>query len=184
MNSETGAKHVDLLVAVKPMLSRLGVLVTPTSTTYRMIVDAVQSGARSARIATVVVEASTPQEIDAAFARLARENVGAVAVGGAPFFGLHRERIAQLASKYRLPAIYSGRSYVEAGGLMSYGQKVTENYLRVGTYVDRIFKGARPGDLPVEQPTSFELAINQRTARALGLSIPREMLLRADYVID
>jgi putative ABC transport system substrate-binding protein len=115
---------------------------------------------------------------------MARENVGAVIVGAAPFFGLHRPHIAELALKYRIPSIFGNRAYVEVGGLMSYGYKMSENYLRAATYVDKIFKGAKPGDLPVEQPVTLELVVNLKTAKAIGLTIPQAVLLRADEVID
>ena len=111
---------------------------------------------------------------------MARENVGAVIVGAAPFFSLRRPQLAELAIRYRMPSIFGNRAYVEAGGLMSYGQ----NYLRAASYVDKIFKGAKPGDLPVEQPITLELVINLKTANALGLTIPQTLLLRADEVIQ
>ena len=115
---------------------------------------------------------------------MARENVGAVIVGAAPFFSLRRPQLAELAIRYRMPSIFGNRAYVEAGGLMSYGQKIADNYLRAASYVDKIFKGAKPGDLPVEQPITLELVINLKTANALGLTIPQTLLLRADEVIQ
>ena len=104
-------------------------------------------------------------------------------MGAAPFFGFHRQRIAALAIRYRLPSTFGNRGYVEAGGLLSCGFNGTENYQRAAAYVDRIFKGAKPGDLPVEQPVKLELAVNLKTAKALGLTIPQAILLRADEVI-
>ncbi len=115
---------------------------------------------------------------------MARENAGAVIVGAAPLFGLHRPQIAGLALKYRMPSIFGNRVYVEAGGLMSYGYKVADNYRRAALYVDKILKGAKPGDLPVEQPVTLELVLNLKTAKALGLTIPQEILLRADELIE
>ena len=115
---------------------------------------------------------------------MARENVGAVIVGAAPFFSLRRPQLAELAIRYRMPSIFGNRAYVEAGGLMSYGQKIADNYLRAASYVDKIFKGAKPGDLPVEQPITLELVINLKTANALALTIPQTLLLRADEVIQ
>jgi putative ABC transport system substrate-binding protein len=184
MGGDTGAKHVDLLLTVLPKLSRVGVLVTPTTTTNRGISESVQAGAQNAGLKTLVAEASSPQEIENAFSMMAREKVGAVIVGAAPFFGLQRQQIAELAIKYRLPSIFGFRAFVEAGGLMSYGTKLTESYVRSATYVDKIFKGAKPGDLPVEQPVSFELVVNLKTAKALGLTIPQAILLRADEMIQ
>ena len=180
MGGDTGAKDVDLLLSVVPKLARIGVLVSPTSTTYRAISESVKAGAQKAGVKTLVAEVSTPEEIERAFAMMARENVGAVIVGAAPFFSLRRPQLAELAIRYRMPSIFGNRAYVGAGGLMSYGQ----NYLRAASYVDKIFKGAKPGDLPVEQPITLELVINLKTANALGLTIPQTLLLRADEVIQ
>ncbi len=184
MGGDTGAKLLDLLLTAAPKVSRVGVLVTPTSTTYRAISESIQAGAQNTSVKVLIAEARTPQEIETAFAMLAEESAGAVIVGAAPLFALHRPQIAQLAIKYKMPSIFGNRAYVEAGGLMSYGYKLTENYLRAASYVDKILKGAKPGDLPVEQPTTLELVINLRTARALGLTIPQSILLRADEVIE
>jgi len=167
-----------------PKLSRIAVLVSPTSTTYRAISESVQAAARKAGVKTLVAEASTPQEIENAFSTMARDNADAVLVGAAPFFTLQKQQIAELALKYRLPSVFGNRAIVEAGGLMSYGTKFTDNYLRAATYVDRILKGAKPADLPVEQSMALELVVNLRTAKALGLTIPKAILLRADEVIE
>lgn len=182
MGGETGGKLLELLVSVVPKLSRVAVLVTPTSTTYRAISESVQDAGQKAGVKVLVAEASTPQEIENAFAMIARENAGALIVGASPFFAVQRQQIVDLALKSRLPAIYGNRSYVEAGGLIGYGGVRTENYLRAATYVDRILKGAKPGDLPVEQPTLFELVVNLKTAKALGLTIPPTILLRAEVI--
>jgi putative tryptophan/tyrosine transport system substrate-binding protein len=184
MGGDTGAKLLDLLLAAVPKMSRVGVLVTPTSPTYRAISESIQAGAQSTSVKVQIAEARTPQEIETAFAMMAGESAGAVIVGAAPLFALHRTQIAQLAIKYKMPSIFGNRAYVEAGGLMSYGYKLTENYLRAAGYVDKILKGAKPGDLPVEQPATLELVINLKTARALGLTIPQSILLRADEVIQ
>jgi putative tryptophan/tyrosine transport system substrate-binding protein len=184
MNGDTGAKDVDLLVSLVPKLSRAGLLVTPTSTTYRAILESVQAGAQRAGVKLLVAEASTLQEIENAFATLTRENAEALIVGSAPLFSVHRQRIVELAMRYRIPSIFGNRFYVEAGGLMSYGMNSTDNYLRAATYVDKILKGAKPGDLPVEQPVRLELVINLKAARAIDLTIPKSILLRADEVIE
>jgi putative ABC transport system substrate-binding protein len=184
MDGDTGAKLFDLLLTAVPSVSRVGLLVTPTSTTYRAILESVQAGARNRGVKLVIAEARTAQEIETAFSTLAGESADAVVVGAAPLFALHRPQIAQLALKYKMPSVYGNRAYVEAGGLMSYGYKMSENYLRAARYVDKILKGASPGDLPVEQPTSLELVINIKTADALGLTIPQSLLLRADEVIQ
>jgi ABC-type uncharacterized transport system substrate-binding protein len=184
LGGETGAKHVELLAEVVPRLSRLGVLVTPTSSTYGAIVESVRAGARAAGITTIVAEASTASDIDAAFALLAREKVDCVLVGAAPLFAGQRRRIAELALAYRLPSMFGNRAYVEAGGLMSYGYRQSEQYRQVAVYVDKILKGANPGDLPVEQPRALELVFNQKTARDLAITIPKDMRLRASEVIE
>jgi putative ABC transport system substrate-binding protein len=128
--------------------------------------------------------ASSASEIEAAFVSMKRERAGALIVMPDPFFGSQTLRIAQLAAQHRLPSIHSRREYVESGGLMSYGQNRVEHYYRAAAYVDKILKGAKPGDLPVEQPTKIELAINLKTARTIGLTVPQELLLRADKVIE
>src|SRR6266581_3393193 len=184
MGGAIGPKLLDLLRSVVPKLSRLAVLVSPTSTTYRAISESVQAGAQNTSVKILIAEARAPQEIETAFAMMAGESAGAVIVGAAPLFALHRPQIAQLAIRYKMPSIFGNRAYVEAGGLMSYGYKVTENYLRAASYVDKILKGAKPGDLPVEQPTTLELVINLKTAKALGITIQQSLLLRADEVIQ
>src|SRR5450631_3941649 len=184
MGGDLGPKLLDLLRSVVPKLSRVAVLVTPTSTTYRAISESVQASAQKAGVKTLMAEASTPEEIENAFLTMARDNAEAVLVGAAPFFTLQKQQIAELALKYRLPSVFGNRAIVEAGGLMSYAQHFVENYARSAAYVDKILKGAKPGDLPVEQPTQFELVVNLKTAKALGLTIPPPILLRADAVIE
>ena len=184
MNDDIGAKLLDLLLSVVPNVSYVGVLVSPTSRTYRAIAESVLAGAQQAGAKALVADASTPQEIENAFSMMARENTGAVIVGASTFFVLQQRQIAELALKYRMPSVFGNRVHVEAGGLMSYGQNIPDSFLRAATYVDKIFKGAKPGDLPVEQPVSFELVVNLKTAKALGLTIPQSLLLRADEVIQ
>jgi len=182
MGGDTGGKLVEWLVAALPRLSRVGVLVTPTSPTYRAILESVQGAAQKAGIKTVVVEASNPQDIENAFATMASERVGAVVVGSSPLFGVQRKQIADLALKYRLPSMFGSRIDVEVGGFMAFGGVRGENYLRSATYVDKILKGAKPGDLPVEQPTQFELVVNLNTAKALGVTVPQAVLTRAEVI--
>ena len=128
-------------------------------------------------------EARTQQEIERAFSLMTREKAGAVIVNGA-LFNSHVRQIAELAAKHRLASISAFRNYAEAGGLTSYGQSSDDSWRRVATYVDKILKGAKPADLPVEQPTKFELIINGKTAKALGLKIPQSLLISADKVIE
>jgi putative ABC transport system substrate-binding protein len=130
------------------------------------------------------VEAHNPREIDRAFASMTRERAGALLVLLDPILARQRERIAELAAKGHLPAMYALRLHVEAGGLMAYGANIFDLYRRAAIYVDKILKGAKPGDLPIEQPTKFELVINMKTAKALGLTIPPSVLVRADQVIE
>ena len=130
------------------------------------------------------VQARTPQEIDAAFASMRQQKAGALLVSLNPLFEQQRSQIAEFTLKHRLPAITADRMYAEAGCLMSYGASLADMFRRSATYVDRIFKGAKPADLPVEQPTKFELVINGKTAKALDLAIPQSLLISADQVIE
>ncbi len=182
MAGDIAAKFIDLLRSVVPKLSRVAML-TP-STTYGELSKSVQAAAQKAGVKTLMAEASTPQEIENAFSMMVREKADAVFVGSPAVFAQQHRQIAELALKYRLPSLFQDRVDVEVGGLMSYGQKLTDNYERSATYVDKILKGAKPGDLPVEQPVSFELVVNLKTAKALGLTIPQSLLLRADEVIQ
>src|SRR6266581_3163106 len=182
MAGDIAAKFIELLRSVVPKLSRVAML-TP-STTYGELSKSVQAAAQTAGVKTLVAEASTPQEIENAFSMMVREKADAVFVGSPTVFAQQHRQIAELALKYRMPSLFQDRVTVEAGGLMSYGQKLTDSYQRSATYVDKILKGAKPGDLPVEQPVSFELVVNLKTAKALGLTIPQSVLLRADEVIQ
>jgi putative ABC transport system substrate-binding protein len=182
MSGDTGAKLLELLRSVVPKLSRVAML-TP-SAAYGAISQSVQATAQKGGVKTLVAEASTPQEIENAFSMMVREKADAVIVGSPSVFGQQHRQIAELALKYRMPSMFQDRVTVENGGLISYGQKITDFYERSATYVDKILKGAKPGDLPVEQPVSFELVVNLKTAKALGLTIPQTILVRADEVIE
>jgi putative tryptophan/tyrosine transport system substrate-binding protein len=184
MGGDTGPKLFDLLLSVVPKLSRVSVLVTPTSTTYRAISESVRGAAEKAGVKTLVAEASSSQEIDNAFSTLVGEKADAVIVGNSSFFAQQRRQIAELALQYRIPSMFADRANVEAGGLISYGQNIADDFQRSATYVDKMLKGSKPGDLPVEQPVSFELVVNLKTAKTLGLTIPQAILLRADDVIQ
>jgi putative ABC transport system substrate-binding protein len=184
MGGDTGAKLLELLLTVVPKASRVAVLLTPTSTTYRTILESVQAAAQKVGVKTLVAEASSSQEIDNAFSMMVREKADAVIVGSSSFFGQQRRQIAELALGYRIPSMFALRTNVEAGGLISYGQNIADDFRRSATYVDKILKGAKPGDMPVEQPTRFELVVNLKTAKALGVTIPQTILLRADEVIE
>jgi putative ABC transport system substrate-binding protein len=183
MSSDASAKLLDLLREVVPHLSRVAVLVSPSSSTYRAIVQNVQAAGKDAGIEIVPVEAKTPLEIENGFAVMARAKAEAVIIGITPFLIQQYGQIVELAAKYRLPSISGFRRYPEAGGLMSYGQYIIDNFRRAATYVDKILKGTKAAELPVEQPTTFELVVNLKTAKELGLTIPQSLLLRADEVI-
>ena len=180
---DLGPKLLDLLHTVVPKLSRVVVLVSPASSTSRRLTESILASAKKAGVRALTAQASTPPEIERAFSMMARENADAVIVGTG-FSTLQRQQMAELAIKYRLPSIYGNRSSVEAGGLMSYGPDNIDHYRRAATYVDKILKGAKPGDLPVEQPVKIEFVINLKTAKAIGLTIPQTILLRADEVIQ
>jgi len=135
-------------------------------------------------VALPIVEATTAEELDIAFASAAAQHADAIAVFGDPLIFSYATQVTALAAKHRLPAIYLGRYFVTRGGLISYGPDFDDLYFRAGGYVDKILKGAKPSDLPVEQPTKFELVINMKTAKALGLTVPPTLLARADDVIE
>jgi putative ABC transport system substrate-binding protein len=144
----------------------------------------VEAAARSLAVQLQILEVRGPEELDNAFAAMTRARAGAVLILADPMLFFLRTRLVDLAAKRRLPAMYGLRQYVDAGGLMSYWAHQADLYRRVGSYVDRILKGAKPGDLPIEQPTRFELVINLKTAKALGLTLPQSLLLRADEIIQ
>lgn len=181
---DLSAKHLELLRTTVPRLSRVALLVNPANAAHAAILKNVQAAAQKSGIEVLAVEARTLQEIDGAFSRMARENAGAVIVALDPFFIQQVLQIAAHATSIRLPSVFAFREAAEAGGLLSYGQNQVDIYRRAAGYVDRIFKGARPGDLPVEQPTTLELFVNRKTATALGISIPRSLLISADKVIE
>jgi putative tryptophan/tyrosine transport system substrate-binding protein len=144
----------------------------------------VEDGARAAGLEAQVLAAQSPDDFTGALAMMTQDGVDALLVQVSPMFFAQRQRLAQLAAQHHFPTLYPWREFVEAGGLMSYGVNLASNLRRAAIYIDRILKGAKPADLPVEQPTKFELVINLKTAKALGLTIPRSLLLQADQVIE
>lgn len=184
MSCEIGVKQLEMLLSMAPKLSSVAVLVNPANSSSRAVVlKCVESATLAQGVKTLPVHASTPQEIEAAFTLMSKEKVGAVVVVVDSVFYRHAAQIAALAAKNRLPTISRDRSYAAAGGLMNYGP-IVDSFQRVAIYVDKILKGSRPEDLPVEQPTKFELVINRKTAKAFGLTIPQQLLLQADKVIE
>lgn len=177
-------KQLEMLRVMVPKLSRVAVLANSANVSHATLQTNVQLAAQRAGIEVLPVQARTPREIEDAFSKMAQERAGAVIVVSDALFTQQMLQIARLAEKNRLPLIAPFRQYVEAGALMSYGQNFTDHFRRTATYVHKIFKGARPADLPVEQPTQFELVVNLKTASMLGLKVPQELLLRADAVIQ
>jgi putative ABC transport system substrate-binding protein len=167
-----------------PKVSRVAVMLNPTNPGHATILKNVRAAAQTVNVKIVPVEARGPQEIENAFLLAARQNAGAIIVPLEALFQQQKLQIVQLAAKYRLPSIGAHDGYAEAGGLLSYGSNLNNIYARGAMYVDKIFKGAKPADLPVEQPTKFELIINGKTAKALGLKIPQSLLVMADKVIE
>jgi putative tryptophan/tyrosine transport system substrate-binding protein len=180
-------KRLELLKQALPEVSRVAALWHPGDYVERMEKDMLTEADRAARalgLRLQVVEARGPEDFDRAFSDMTRARADAVTVQSTNIFFIERRRLVDLAAKNRLPAMYLTREFVDAGGLMSYGPNVADLHRRAATYVDKILKGAKPGDLPVEQPTKFELVINLKAAKALGLTIPRLVLERADKVIE
>lgn len=177
-------KQLELLKSMVPALSRAAVLVDSRNARYPANLKSVQAAAQQLGVKILPVDARTPEEIERGFAAMRRERADAVIILADAFFLGQRREIAELVARNRLPSMHYYREDVEAGGLMSYGQNLADYYRRAATYVDKILKGAKPGELPIEQPTKIHLAINRKTAKALGLVIPQELLLRADEVME
>ena len=184
LTSEVDAKRFELLRELLPTFSRVGVLMNPDNSFNIIAAQHVRSVAETLGVRLDFVEVSTEAEFDEAFRSLRRLHPDAVVVIADTFLLGHRTRIAQFMAESHLPAIYSYRDHVEAGGLMAYATNFRDLFRRAAIFVDKIFKGAKPGDLPIEQPTKFEFVINLNTAKALGLTIPPVLLARADEVIE
>lgn len=185
VDPEEATKRLELLKEVVPRASRIGVLWNPDFPGIAPFWKAAEGAARKLGVTLLSAEVREPREIESAFTRITRERAQAVFVIPDAFaLSPLRGEIPALAAKHRLPASYWGREAVDAGGLMSYGVSLRDLFRRAATYVDKILKGAKPGDLPVERPMKFELVINLKTAKALGLTIPPSILVRADHVIQ
>ena len=184
LDPEIFGKHLALLKDVVPKVRRVAILSNPAGPAQPATIRNIQEAARALGLQLLLVEARGPGEFDAAFATITRERVGALFVVMDPAFIAGRERLPELAARSRLPSMFTQKIDAEAGGLMSFGPSIAGINRRAATYVDRILKGAKPADLPVEQATTFEFVINLRTARALGLTIPPALLGRADQVLE
>jgi putative ABC transport system substrate-binding protein len=181
---EAVPKRLQLLKETVPALARVAVLWDPTEPARQRQVEEAQDAAPKIGVQLQILEVRSLGELDNAFAMMARERVGAVLIEASSMLAANRSRVADLAVKHRLPTMGWFDGMVDAGILMSYNPSITEQYRRAAYFVDRILKGAKPADLPVEQPTRFDLTINLRTAKALGLTIPPSVVLRADRVVE
>ena len=177
-------KRLELLKEAVPKVFRVALLWNPANPSSASYLGETKAAARSLGVQLQMLEARGPEELEGVFAAMTRERADALFVMPDGMFLLHRTRIAGLAAKQRLPTMFGGRDHVDAGGLMSYAASLREGFRRAATYVDKILKGAKPGDLPLERPTKFELVINLKTAKTLGLTIPQSLLMRADQVIE
>jgi putative ABC transport system substrate-binding protein len=178
-----GTKRVELLHELVPKPAIIAVLMDPGFATELPGVEAA-GRALGRQLLVIMMKAASERELDAAFSAIVQAGAGALVVGGGPFFTSERSRLVALAARHAIPAIYDARDHVEAGGLMSYGTSLTGAYRQAGLYAGRILKGAKTSELPVMQPTTFELVINLKTAKALGLTVPLIMRMTADEVIE
>ena len=184
MSSEISPMRLEMLIAVVPKLSRVAVLLNPSNPATRLELKSLEEANKSTGLKLLVLEAETPEQIERAFAAMVKQRAQGVVMTNDVLFGQQRHQIAELALKHRIPAVGFTQASADAGLLMSYGQNIGENFWRAAAYVDRIIRGAKPADLPVEQPTKIELVINMKTAKALGIKIQQSILVRADRVIE
>src|SRR5215467_9752753 len=183
--SELSGKQLEILKAAAPQVSRIGVLYNPVNPASRVALEEARASARTLAVALEVQEIRQPDELARAFSVLRARRAGALLVVSDPVFsGAHVSEVLRLAVESRLPAIYGSRLFAEAGGLFSYGPSFIDNLRRAAGYVDKILKGAKPADLPVQQPTKIEFVINMKSAKALRLNVPQSLLLRADAIIE
>jgi putative tryptophan/tyrosine transport system substrate-binding protein len=181
---ELTAKRLELLSDLVPRAGVIALLMNPNNATAERIIRDVQEAARTKGLQLHVLKASSESEIDTAFASLVQLHAGALVVGADPFLSSRRDQLVALASRHAVPSIYAWREFADAGGLISYGASLTAAFRLVGIYAGNILKGAKPADLPVQQPTTFELVVNLNTAKALGLTVPPSILARADEAIE
>ncbi|MBI3824609.1 MAG: ABC transporter substrate-binding protein [Candidatus Rokubacteria bacterium] len=184
LSTELASKQLELLKAAVPTVSRVAILWTGVIPSHPLLLRELEVAARTLRLTLQPLEVRGPDELDGAFAAMTRQRAGGLLVLPNMNWVRHQARLHDLAAKHRLPAMYSIVGHADAGGLMAYGADARHNWGRAATYVDKILKGAKPGDLPIEQPTKFELVLNLKTAKVLGLTIPQGLLLQADRVIQ
>jgi putative ABC transport system substrate-binding protein len=186
VDTEIFGKQLQILKEVVPNVRRVAVLTNPASggPSWPLSMESVKSAATSLDLQLQILEVREPGDFEAAFAAMVKERAGALLLSGDAIFFIHRARLADLALKSRLPSMSTQWQWVEAGGLLSYAPSFTDMWRHAATYVDKILRGAKPADLPIEQPTKFELAVNLKTAKALELTIPQPILARADEIIQ
>jgi putative ABC transport system substrate-binding protein len=182
--TEIVPKQLEIMKQALPHMKRIGVLVTVTAASHRPAMHAVEATAQRLGVQVLTVPVRTPEDLDGAFAMMVRERVNGFLALATPLIRAQRAALAELSLKHRLAGMFGPKDNVEAGGLMSYFADSDDTFRRAATYIDKILKGAKPADLPVEQPTKYELVINLKTAKALGLTIPPSLLQRADQVIE
>jgi putative ABC transport system substrate-binding protein len=182
--TDIAAKELDLLTQAAPQARRIGVLFNPTTPSHHLAVEAVESAGGKLNVDLVAVPASTADDFAGALSTISDKGAAALLVVASPVFAAGRLRLAELALTHRLPAMFSTRADAEAGGLMSYGADLNDLYRRSAVYIDKILKGAKPADLPVEQASKYQFVINLKTAKALGVEIPPDVLALADEVIE
>jgi putative tryptophan/tyrosine transport system substrate-binding protein len=182
--STVGAKRLQLMRELLPAATTFAFVVNPSNTRADSDVEEMETAARALGQQIIVAKASTDRDLETAFATLAQRSIQALVIGGDPFFNGQAQQLVALASHYAIPTVYPLHEFAAAGGLMSYGSSISDAYRQAGIYAGHILKGAKPADLPVMQPTKFELVINLKTARTLGVEIPATLLARADEVIE
>jgi putative ABC transport system substrate-binding protein len=184
MLSEMSVKHVEFLKQAVPGLTRLAILWNPANSSHKPALRASESVARSLGVRTQALEVRAPADLELVFATLGKDGTDGVLFLADPIFFIHLRRMAELVSAARLPAVSNFTEFARLGGLMGYSPSIPAEFRRAASHIDRILRGAKPGDLPIQQPDQFELVINLRTAKTLGLTIPPALLQRADQVVD